>query len=101
MKSRIIFLSFLVLPLLSCCSLIGAEIGEEVDRTIQRDTDDPHKYEADYFVEGLKTDIEIVKAILAKPEKEQPYVVPNPCKEEGTFQVCSVKKGCWCEKHNK
>lgn len=100
MKSRICFFLFLVLSLLSGCSLIGAEIGKEVDRSIQSDTDDPHKYETQYFVEGLDTDIEIVKAIFTQPEKEQPYVVPDPCKDENTYQVCSVKKGCWCENDN-
>jgi hypothetical protein len=97
MRSLIIFTFILVLFFISGCSIIGAEL----DKDFNRDTVHPHKYESWYFFEGLETDIEILRAILTQPENEAPITVPNPCKSKGTFQVCSVKKGCWCEEQNR
>ena len=101
MRKSFYLRSLIIIPLLSGCSVIGAEIGEEVDRSALGDSEDRHKYEAQYMVEGLETDVEIIKAILTKPEEEPPYIVDNQCKEKDTVQVCSAKKGCWCEKYQR
>ncbi|MCG8489778.1 MAG: hypothetical protein MI756_20075 [Chromatiales bacterium] len=85
----------LLLSVLSGCSLIGAKIGQKVDDSAFGDAENKHKYEAQYMVEGLEEDIAIIQAILAGPESE--YVDPDPCKDENSIQVCTVKKGCWCE----
>jgi hypothetical protein len=99
MRSLIIFTFILVLFFISGCSVIGAELDKDIDRSKHRDTEHPHK--SRYFSKGLEADIEILRAILTQPEKEAPITVPNPCKSKGTFQVCSVKKGCWCERQNR
>jgi hypothetical protein len=100
MKPLIAFL--FSLPFLPGCSLIGANIGKEVDKSIFGDIENKHKYESQYMVEGLEEDIEIIKEILGKTEKDNKYVDPNPCKDINSIQVCTFKKGCWCEiKNNK
>lgn len=98
MKTYIILI--LLFPLLTGCSLSGVLAGSKVDDSVYGDTEDPHKYKSQYMVEGLETDIEIIKAILHEPEKEPPFVVNDPCLEQNSVQVCSAKKGCWCEKNN-
>jgi hypothetical protein len=97
MNSSVILLAATFVSLLSGCSLIGAELGEEVDESSLGDASRPQKYQAQYFEEGLEIDAEIIKALLHEPEVESPYVVDYPCKGGGRIQVCSVKKGCWCE----
>lgn len=95
MKNLIIYL--LLPPILSSCSLLGAKIGKEVDDSAFGDTENKHKYEAQYMAEGLEEDVEIIKAIFSKAEKRPNYIDPDPCKEKDSIQVCTVKKGCWCE----
>jgi hypothetical protein len=55
------YLFLFLLPLLPGCSLIGASIGEEVDKSIIGDNEKAHKYESQYMVEGLEEDIKIIE----------------------------------------
>jgi hypothetical protein len=89
-----------LLPLLSSCSFIGAKIGKEVDESILGDDENKHKYETQYMVEGLEEDIQIIKAIFADSEKVVEDNDPDPCKDINSIQVCSLRKGCWCEVRN-
>ncbi|MGD8912984.1 MAG: hypothetical protein PVJ68_09620 [Candidatus Thiodiazotropha sp.] len=98
MKQHITYL--FLLPFLSGCSLIGAKIGKEVDRSIFGDIENKHKYESKYMVEGLEEDIEIIKEIFSKKESENKYIDPDPCKDINSIQICTLKKGCWCEIEN-
>ncbi len=90
-------ISLLLFVFLTGCSLIGANIGKQVDKSIFGDEENPHKYESQYMVEGLEEDIEVVKEIFGKTEKSNEYVDPDPCKDTNSIQVCTLKKGCWCE----
>ena len=98
--NKAIAIVVLMTPLLMNCSLIGAELGEEVDRSVHSDAESSSKYEALYFAKGLEWDLEIIKALLTRPPEESIYVVTQPCQGENTVQVCSVKKGCWCKALN-
>jgi hypothetical protein len=95
MKLKTIYL--LIFPFLAGCSLIGANIGKQVDKSIIGDEENRHKYESQYMVEGLEEDIVILKEMLTKPNKSNKYVDPDPCKDTNSIQVCTLKKGCWCE----
>lgn len=91
-----------IILLLPGCSLVGYMVGKEVDRSALGDSVDKHKFETQYMLEGMEIDIEITKAILSQPEQEPVLVVDTgPCKEQDTIQVCSVKRGCSCEKYIK
>jgi hypothetical protein len=100
MTLKITYLLFFLF--LTGCSLIGAGIGKEVDNSIFGDKENRHKYESQYMAEGLEEDVEIIKEILRKSDKSNEYVDPDPCKAINSIQVCTLKKGCWCEvKNNK
>ena len=73
------------------CSVIGNQLGEIVDETTGEE-----KYQDKYTLEGLEEDIEIINEIFTREEEEE--FDNRACKEPGTHQVCTFKKGCWCEK---
>jgi hypothetical protein len=88
-----------IILLLPGCSLMGFMLGKEVDRFAAADSGDKHKYETQYMLEGMEIDIELARAIISQAEQEPAYIVDTgPCKEPDTTQVCSVRKGCSCEK---
>jgi hypothetical protein len=98
---RLMILIFIIL-LLPGCSLVGYMLGKEVDRSAPGDSVDKHKFETQYMLEGLEIDIEITKAILSQPEQKPEFIVDTgPCKEQNAIQVCSIKRGCSCEKYVK
>ena len=94
MMKIIIFIS--ILPLLSSCSIFGAMFGSAVDDSVLGDDENKSKYESQYMVEGLQEDVAFIKAMLSSDEKE--VVDERPCKPPETIQVCTLSKGCWCEK---
>jgi hypothetical protein len=87
----------LLFPFLAGCSLIGASIGKQVDKSIFGDEENRHKYESQYMVEGLEEDVVIFKEMLTKQNKSDAYVDSDPCKDTNSIQVCTLRKGCWCE----
>jgi len=70
---------------ISGCSVIG-EMADEI-LVIKG---------AEFGALGSEIDSEIIQDILTTEETKE---VPDnlACPEEGTRQVCTAKKGCWCE----
>jgi hypothetical protein len=88
MKRRKIIL-FCAISLNISCSLIGHELGENVDKATGKD-----KYADQYAEEGLEVDVEIVKAILKK-SKENKETWNDPWVAEQELKYCSQIPSCW------
>ena len=73
------------------CSIIGNKVGKSLD------SGDSTRYEDKYTSKGAEADIAIIQAIFFSHD-EEPEIDTRACKEPNTRQICTVKKGCWCEK---
>ena len=79
------------------CTIIGGEIGREIDEGLGVGGDE---YETALAEVGLEADIEILTAIYNNMGKEEVTVEEIDtiaCKKPSTRQVCTALKGCWCE----
>lgn len=79
------------------CTILGGEIGEEIDEVMGSGGDE---YETMLAEEGLETDIEILKTIINNLGEEEVVeeVTDNvACAEPSSRQICTALKGCWCE----
>ena len=94
MKSLITIFIFIAI---TGCTIVGSEIGEEIDEIMGSGGDE---YETMLAEEGLETDIEILKSIINNLGKEEvaEEVTDNiACAEPPSRQICTALKGCWCE----
>jgi len=85
----ILALSFFIIANTGC-TIIGNKVGKSLD------SGDSTKYEDKYTEKGADADIEVIKAIFFSNHKE-PEIDTRACKDPNTRQICTVKKGCWCE----
>jgi hypothetical protein len=88
MNIRLIIL-FCTIALNVGCTLIGYKLGEKVDKATDRD-----KFANQYAEEGLDVDVEIVKALLSRSEKNQ-ETWNDPWVEEQQQKYCSQVPSCW------
>lgn len=94
MKKVIVILACIYI---SGCTIIGGELGREIDEGLGVGGDE---YETALAEIGMETDIEILMAIYNNFGKEEFAVeeIDNiACKEPTARQVCTALKGCWCE----
>jgi len=91
-----------VIVILAClyingCTIIGGEIGREIDEGLGVGGDE---YETALAEVGMEADIEILTAIYNNMRKEEVTVEEIDtiaCIKPSTHQVCTALKGCWCE----
>ena len=82
---------------ISSCTIIGGELGREIDEGLGVGGDE---YETALAEIGMETDIEILMTIYNNLGKEEVAVeeIDNiACKEPTARQICTALKGCWCE----
>ena len=91
-----------VIVILACvyingCTIIGGELGREIDEGLGTGGDE---YETALAEAGMETDFEILTAIYNNMRKDEVAVEEIDdfaCKEPTARQVCTALKGCWCE----
>ena len=91
-----------VIVILACvyisgCTIIGGNIGREIDEGLGVGGDE---YETALAEIGMETDVEILMAIYNNLGNEEVAVeeIDNiACKEPTSRQICTALKGCWCE----
>ena len=86
MNLRICLLIFATL-VAGGCSILGSKLGSNVDKALGKD-----KYETQYAIEGLEVDIEIIKALVEKREKQ---VWDGPWTDPAKTYLCSEIPSCW------
>lgn len=89
MKNTIVII---ILFSLMGCSIVGSQLGAAADKKSGK-----NKYKNKYAKEGLEIDIEILVGLFSTT-KNLEQIDDRACKEPETHQVCTVSKGCWCEK---
>ncbi len=93
---RAISVLFFYVITITGCTVVGNKLGKSFD------SGDSTRHEDKYTKKGASVDAAIIEAIFFSDDAGHEHEADTGvCSEPGTRQICTAKKGCWCEKNNR